>query len=384
MKKIFYSMLLLLAAGCKDRYDAPVVSPKTGYLVVEGNINSSNGPTIISISRTNPLNNRDINFEAGALVSVEGNDNSSYTLAESNPGQYSGTLNLNAGVKYRTNIHTTNGRQYISDFAEVKNNPPIDSISWQREHDGVGIYVNTHDAQNSTRYYQWEFTETWEFHSHFVSTLIYDTVPNTHPPLYNIMYRNGRHEPDSTLFICYKTVPASTITIGSTVALSNDIVFYPVIFIPPASWKLSVLYSIEVKQHTLTKEGFEYLEKMKKNTETTGSIFDAQPSELRGNIHNPKDPSEQVLGFINISPVQSKRIFISNDQLPGWSYSQDCYRIEVINDPDSIRYYGIGNMPTYPAKLGIFGDIISFYVSSAECVDCRLRGSSIKPVFWPK
>lgn len=384
MKQIFYCIFFLLAEGCKDRYNAPVVSPDTGYMVIEGNINISNGPTVITISRTNKLNNREINFENGAKVTIEGNNNSSYPLAETNPGQYTSDLILNSSVKYRVNISTADGKQYLSDFVEVKNNPPIDSISWQREHDGVGIYVNTHDPQNNTRYYQWEYIETWEFHSHFVSTLKYDSNFSVRPPVYTIGFRNARRDPDSTLFVCYKTVPSSNITTGSTIALSNDVVFLPILYIPPESWKLSVLYSIEVKQHTLTREGYDYLERMKKNTETTGTVFDAQPSELVGNIHCVRNPAEPVLGFINISPVQTKRIYINNDQLPGWNYSQNCFRIEVINDPDSIRYNGLGNMPTYPAKLGILGAIISFYVSSPECVDCSLRGTSTKPSFWPK
>jgi hypothetical protein len=44
MKKYFnYLLLLFIAIGCKEKYISPVVSPATGYLVVEGIINSGAG-----------------------------------------------------------------------------------------------------------------------------------------------------------------------------------------------------------------------------------------------------------------------------------------------------------------------------------------------------
>ncbi len=383
MKKIYTFTLLLLALGCRDKYNAPVISPSTGYLVVEGNINSGNGTTTITLSRTTKLDSFTIKYEQGAIVKVEGDDNSSYSLAETGAGQYTADLNLNPTVKYKVSITTSNGKQYVSDLAQVKTNPPIDSISWQQEHDGVGIYINTHDPQNNTRYYQWEFVETWEFHSHYVTSLKYFVDNNTMPPSYAVVYRNGLHNPDSSLYVCYQSAPSSNIFIGSTAKLSNDVVYLPLVFIPHADWKLSVLYSIEVKQHALTKEGYEFLERMKKNTETTGSVFDAQPSELNGNIHCITDPTEPVIGYINISPVYSKRIFISNSQLPDWGYEQSCFRMEIDNISDSIKLKGLGLTPTYPNKLGMFGAILTFYVSSVECVDCTLRGTNVKPSFWP-
>lgn len=383
MKKIYTFALLLLALGCRDKYNAPVVSPSTGYLVVEGNINSGNGTTTITLSRTTKLDSFTIKYEQGAIVKVEGDDNSSYSLAETGVGQYTADLNLNPTVKYKVSITTSNGKQYVSDLAQVKTNPPIDSISWQQEHDGVGIYINTHDPQNNTRYYQWEFVETWEFHSHYVTSLKYFVDNNIMPPSYSVGYRNGLHNPDSSLYVCYQSAPSSNIFIGSTAKLSNDVVYLPLVFIPHADWKLSVLYSIEVKQHALTKEGYEFLERMKKNTETTGSVFDAQPSELNGNIHCITDPTEPVIGYINISPAYSKRIFISNSQLPDWGYEQSCFRMEIDNISDSIKLKGLGLTPTYPNKLGMFGAILTFYVSSVECVDCTLRGTNVKPSFWP-
>ena len=48
MRKIVYCCLTILLFCCKQKYDAPVKAPKTGYLVIEGYI-SANGPAEIHL-----------------------------------------------------------------------------------------------------------------------------------------------------------------------------------------------------------------------------------------------------------------------------------------------------------------------------------------------
>ena len=118
----------------------------------------------------------------------------------------------------------------------------------------------------------------------------------------------------------------------------------PLLFIEPASEKLSVLYSINVKQYALSHEAYLFFEKVKKNTEQVGSVFDPQPSELQGNIHCITIPDEMVVGYVDILEEKTQRIFISNAMLPGWNYRAHCRVFKIDNNPDSIRKYGIGFM----------------------------------------
>src|SRR4030095_7378655 len=95
-------------------------------------------------------------------------------------GEYSiAQLILNSNKKYRLYIRTRDGKEYISDFTAIKHTPPIDSISWQRENGGVRLYVHSHDAQNGTKYYQWKYEETWEFHSDYYSSIKYQRNNST-------------------------------------------------------------------------------------------------------------------------------------------------------------------------------------------------------------
>lgn len=383
---MFYYSLVLLAVACKEKYESPVKSTVTDYLVVEGIINSGLGTTNIILSRTTKLNNRKIQYEHGAQVKVEGEDNSSYFLSETSLGHYSvSNLNLNSSRKYRLSIRA-GGKVYLSNFIAVRNNPPIDSISWKRENDGVQLYIHTHDPQNNTRYYQWQYTETWEFHSPRRADLKYKITAGQGGPVYSVAYRDSStYSYDPRLFYCWQSESSSNILIGSSAKLSKDAIYLPLAFIPPASWKLSVLYSINAKQSSLSKEGYEFLERMKKNTESTGSIFDAQPFELNGNMYCVSDPTEPVIGYINICPVQEKRIFINYTKVPNWTYNPyaGCEQLEIKNVSDSIQSMGSGLLPTYVATISPLGSILTFYAAAPDCVDCTLKGTNIKPTFWP-
>ncbi len=385
--RIIYSLLLFSLWGCKEKYISPVISPSTGYLVVEGIINSGNGETNITLSRTVALSAKAILYETGAKVNVEGDDNSLYALKEITNGHYTtSNLKLNASKKYRINIATLDGKKYLSDFASVKNNPPIDSINYKNESQGLQFYVDTHDPSNTTKYYQWDYTETWEFHSTYQTYLKYKIVNSSKGQQYSVVFIDStKFGIDVGQYICWKTENSTSILTGSTATMSSDVIHLPINMIPPASWKLGVLYSINVRQYSLSKGRYEFLQRMKKNTEGTGSIFDAQPSELSGNIHCTSS-NEPVIGYIDICPVQEKRIFVNPYQVPDWAYwlyKPNCPEIVVTNNSDSIQIKAIMLLPTnYKDINSMTGAIISFFAAPPECVDCRLKGSNIKPSFW--
>ncbi len=386
MKKIFFVVLVFITSACKEIYVSPFQSPETGFLVVEGAIISGQGTTTIKLSRTTKLDIRKFEVELGAILTVEGDDNSLYILFEKGNGHYEGIdLNLNNTHKYRLRIKTTAGKEYLSDFSVVKNNPPIEDVSWKRENGGVQLYISTNDPQNNTRYYQWEYTETWEFHSAYPSYLKYKTQSIPGGDTYEVVFKDSTtFSFDPTIYTCWKSNASTNLLIGSSARLSRDAIYLPLTFIPPFSQQIGILYSINVKQYSWSKEGYEFLERMKKNTEGTGSVFDAQPSELKGNIYCITDPAEPVIGFVNICKAQEKRIFIRPSEVPGWNYNDGCRFFEIENQSDSIRLKGLGLMPAYVAKTSPFGGaILSFIASIPDCVDCPLTGTNRKPVFWP-
>jgi hypothetical protein len=388
MRKITCILLIVMAMACKEKYESPVESPVTGYLVIEGVVNSGPGNTNIRLTRTTKLGNAAMIFEKAAQVKIEGENNNSFTLAEKTAGNYSAdNLNLPNNQKYRLRIKTNGGKEYLSAFVEVKKNPPIDTVSWKEENGGLQLYIQTHDDQNKTQYYQWEYKETWEFRSFYRSNLKYKITPcqGQGCPTIAAVYRDPvTLSYDSTIVRCWQSDTSTSMQLGSTVKLEKDIVYLPLVYIPPKSWKLGELYTIFVKQVTWTKEGYEFLEKMKKNTEVTGSVFDAQPSELKGNFQNIKDPTEPVIGFFNICNVEQRRFWIIKTDVPAWGYRPECPELNVLNISDTIYAYASGMLPTVPTEYGINGSILMFGAAPPDCVDCTLKGTNIKPSFWPQ
>lgn len=383
MKKITYFFILLFySISCREAYNVPSPSPPTGYLVVEGFINNGTEPTSIKLSRTTKLyDSAEVIYEYNAQVSIEGENNESYPLYESINGTYlSSELHLNSNEKYRLHILTTDGKEYLSDFSAVRNTPPIDSVSWKREN-GVQLYINTHDPQNNTRYYQWKYEETWEFHSAFASSLNYIFDPASSKNT-GVEYKYPDASTDTTIYKCWKTVNSTSINLGSSEKLAQDLIYLPLIYVEPASVKISVLYSINVKQYALSQDAYLFLQKIKKNTEQLGSVFDPQPSALQGNIHCLTNPAEVVVGFVEVSQEQNQRIYITNDQVPDWDYDAGCRSVVIFNNEDSIAKYGTGLIPAFPDE--VFRDfVVTFYAAEVRCIDCTLRGTNVKPDYWP-
>ncbi|MET0299508.1 MAG: DUF4249 domain-containing protein [Flavitalea sp.] len=377
MNKILCLLVLVTAIGCKDRYKLPVDVPSTGYLVVDGTINAGSGSTSITLSRTSRLvDTFNINYVKDATVTVEGEDNSVMSLYYTGElGQYENPqLTLNPAVKYRLRIQSSEGKEYLSSYLNVQKSPPIDNLVWDRDDAGVNVYADAHGTAETSGFYRWDYRETWEYHSAFVPNLKLNQVP-----LAEYIFPNQMG--DASKFYCWSNANSTRIEILSTAKLAVDTAHYSVIKIPRASAKLSVLYSALIRQYAISKECFEYLARMKKNTEQTGSLFDAQPSELKGNITCTTDPNEPVIGFIEITETFSKRIFIRNSEVPGWGYSLGCLQQSVLNHPDSIAG---GGVPTIPDIISPSGDIVRAFMTSLDCVDCTARGgSTTKPDFWP-
>ena len=376
MKKIYYIFIFLTGFsffGCKEKYDPPLASLPKSFLVVEGTLKPGNQPTTIRLTRTSKLDkNATVQTENNATLTVEGNNNTTAFLAAAGNGNYiSNNLNLNPNNEYRLRIKTTDGKEYLSDYVKVKITPPIDSISWRRETEGVRIYANAKDPSNNTVYYRWDYEETWEIRSVYGPTIIYE---------------NGRIRdrvfPQENVSICWKNNLSTNIILANSLRLKSDIINEaPILFIPLGDEKLLWRYSVLVRQYAMDKEAYNFFDLMKRNSEDIGSIFSPQPSEIKGNIHCVTDPAEFVVGFVTASTVPEKRIFIEAGQVVPWPSPNNCIELRVHNIPDSIRYFVNGGYMPYYHIIPPPDDLILF--STPDCVDCRTRGgSTARPLFW--
>lgn len=408
---VFFIGLFLAAFGCKKLYNPPYIASPGNYLVVEGTINAGPGQTTIKLSRTvNVSSSTTVNPVHNAIVSIESDKGDVYPLMEANGGNYiSATLSLDNTAHYRLRIKTPDAHEYLSDYVTVTNSPPIDNISFNFKRTGIQFYVSTHDPQNSTWYYRWEYEETWVLHSAFFSEYKSngDTVTD-------------RDLTNDQIYQCWKSDTSTALVLGTSAGLSQDVISNaPVTFVDSTSQKLDgkrslILeqklpqvnaYSILVKQYGLTRAAYNYWINLKKNTQDIGRLFDPLPSEIFGNIHSLTDPKEPVLGYIGAGTISTKRIFISNGQIPTvWTlispYDEcrvDSLYLDTLLKGDQFRTneenFGFNiNKGTQPNLLQIpiqalfdpmTGKIIGHTGATPFCADCTLAGATSQtPAFW--
>ena len=395
MKRWWYILFVILAVQCRNAYNVTPSTNGDGALVVEGILNA-NGRTTINLSRTTRLSDKRIAPESGASLVIQSEaSGDNFPMLEISKGVYQGPeIIFSPADKYRLKIQTSDSREYATDFRTAVTSPVIDSITWIQSASGVNIFSNSRDDVNNNKYFKLDYEETWEFHSSYRATLHF--VKNDDPSGYplRLEYLLPSQSVDERLFKCYNNRQSTNINIFSTEALGTNVLYFQLRDIPAASIELSVLYSILVKQYALSQDGYEFFARMKKNTESLGSIFDAQPTELSGNVTSLTDPSELVIGFVECTTVETKRIFINNEELEAWGYDQGCKAYSepnpefssypYPNDPslfEKISERGV--VPTIPAETGIGGSVITWYANIVDCVDCRQRGSNVKPDFWP-
>ncbi|GAB4035151.1 DUF4249 domain-containing protein [Spirosoma jeollabukense] len=363
-------LMIALVGGCVDPYRPPEIASPDSYLVVNGFFDSAPGnTTTIQLSRTQNLTDpKAPTAETRAKVTIESAHNASYALTEATGGLYtlSGVTPLSSET-YRLHIKTAKGLDYYSDYVPVVTTPPIDSVGWYVDNEGVHVHVNTHDPNNNTHYYRWEFDETWEYTSAFYSSYVYD------PKTRNILNRT------EDIYHCWGSATSKNIILSSTARLSKDIVNkFPLTTVTGSSLKLQSKYSILVRQYALSQAGYDYYDQLAKLTQSIGSIFDPQPTQITGNFHSSTNPGDLVLGFFRVGTVTSKRIFIKRAQLPQLAVTtgyEACY-----TQVDTLSLAEIRDKQ--PGIITLF-EPGTYLTNPIDCLDCRMRGGvTTKPAFW--
>ncbi|MEO6851503.1 MAG: DUF4249 domain-containing protein [Mucilaginibacter sp.] len=384
-KILFIIVIFIFIVSCKKPFAPAGIQSATGFLVVEGVIDPGNDTTRFKLSRVVKLDTITAAPVTNALVFIEGMDNSTSQLNGNAAGIYSLRLSLDNSQKYRLHIKAADGKDYKSDYVDIKITPGIDAINYKIKNNELQISLDTHDETNNTRYYRWNYIETWQFHSRYESTYVSNGD--------SVIARRA----DQQVYFCYANDNSNSILLGSSARLTKDVISAaPIVFIPPTSERIEKKYSILVNQYALTSDAYNFWENIKKNTEELGSIFDAQPSEIAGNIHCTTNPEEPVIGYVSASTFSSKRIFIDNSSLPtDWKpvYPYNCPTDSVFLEWFNGKEYINQENQVFNYKKGGYSEIPITAIKSKKnglghlgaapvCVDCTLRGTLKKPSFW--
>jgi hypothetical protein len=385
----FILIVFLLILACRKTYDPPAIQASNHFLAVDGFINTgTNSITSITVSRSLNLHDSVPNIpELGAHVVIQSSGGNSYMLQDTaGDGVYvSKALTLDTTLNYQLAITGADGNKYISDFVSPKSSPPIDSITWELVDDpitlqqAVKIYVNSHDANNNTHYYRWDYLQTFKHLS------VYETPwGQANGRIFSLFQVYGS---TYNTHSCWTTSLSGNILLGTSIALSQDVISQALIAdIQQNDATMDLGSSFLVRQYPLTAEAYNYWLTVQKNSQSLGGLFDLQPSQITGNLHCTTNPGNPALGYVSASSVHEERIYISNKSLPNWKSNPaySCVTYGILQDQTDLLIYSYPDTAYGPYHFE--GDfIIYLIVAPKSCMDCRYQGGiNQKPDFWPQ
>jgi|WetSurMetagenome_2_1015567.scaffolds.fasta_scaffold53406_2 hypothetical protein len=395
-KGVFLLFIIGMVSSCIAPYAIKIDNVKS-LLVVDALLTDENASNYVVLTRTKNSSFEEVEKETGAEVSITDDTGKKAILNETTEGVYktdSLTFRGETGKTYTLNIKTIDGEEFKSDPCLLSPVKDIDSVYYgpynevidAETHQGLRIYVDS-EGESDCNFYRWTYDEWWKF-----------SVP--YPKKFNYV-NDSTFTPCSQINqVCWSHHKSYDIDIKSTLAEgTNSFKKLPVLFIDPQkSNRLLIQYYIRVKQMSISAKEYEFWNQLKQISEAGGDIFDRQPFQIAGNIHNVRNSDENVLGYFQVSGVKSSGIYITKaeaDKINIPEYNYECkydikgpqdYPIDPGDPPptlDDINFWftWAGYVFVEPVIQSGFAQTRLVF-ALPFCTDCTLEGSLKKPDFW--
>ncbi len=392
-KILFFTIFCLSVSSCTEQY---VFQTNTfeSILVVQANITNELKKQEVKITRSFRLEADGPTFEKGANVYVTDSENNNYDFElEDFSGLYVSKNPFQAvpGRSYQLNITTKDGKSYsstlqtLTSVSEINVEPKVETIDGIK---GVQIVVTSNDPTANSKFYRFEYEETYKVVSPNwnPNKLVVDPNGTGQYPSYLIVPRGKETR------VCFTTKKSDDLILISTMGLSEDRINLPIRFIDMKSPILNERYSIIVRQYIQSLESYTYYKTLKTLSTSSSLLSQVQPGFNYGNLKNNDDPEEKVIGYFEVSSISSKRIFFNfrdvfvSDPYP--PFYTDCKPEELANCwpyKGCAGFYILALVQSpVPDKVfyGAVDDLSSIVFVPAPCGDCTSISSNIKPAFW--
>lgn len=361
----FCLFLILLMSSCVEEYsNNPTL--KSEVLIVDGLItNQLEADTIeVSYSKGKGVSG-EITPIQNCKLTVTTDDGKDFELKEDLPGKYYTPQNLVKliGKSYRLKLTIPNGGIYESTFEKMSSVPPIlkvydtfdpkailktDGKSYRK---GNKVYINFQDPSEEANNYLFRYKYYEQISickSCGGSTLLADGV--TCLPKYLPKYPLYDYECDG---YCWDIIYENSINIFSDVYTNGKAINGQLVATIP--WVNYTGALIEIKQYSISTEGYRFYNLLSLQGNKTGSLTDTPPAPIAGNIRNINNPQEAVVGFFGASSVNSIR-----------------YNVD--------RKANIGSAEEYIGHFIVLEDE-GVPRNQAKCIESRTR-TKIKPTGW--
>lgn len=395
MKTKFVTQLVFLIligfglTNCTDPYKMKTDTFEDA-VVIEATITNILEKQTVKVFRTYRFEDFGPVFEENADVTVTDSDGNQYPFVENNRTYTSVTpFQAVPGKEYHLTVITSDGKKYVSTKEVLPTDTPMQDLTANvRTIDnirGVEIRAKSYDPSNSSKYYRFEYEETYKV---IAPRWIPFKGVVSGPSLYELFVTMvPRTEEAET---CYSTDKSTDILLLNTKETTEDRVDFPVRFISTQNYIMSYRYTILVRQYVQNQHAYNYYKNLKKLSGSGSILSPNQPGYLVGNIKSASNPNEKVIGFFDVSTVSSKRIFFNYaDLFPGEELPP--YKVNCFLTRFDYCYGG----PTCSAPaINIFlnNNLMAIYnyaeapnayvITPIECGDCTSFSSNVMPPFW--
>jgi Domain of unknown function (DUF4249) len=305
-------VLAMFLVNCIDPYADSKLLTTTRKLIVNAKISNQPEPFTVRLTRSVAFLEKDATVPViGAKLYILDNLNNRYDLIDIGKGNYQTVTNQTAieGRSYQLFIQS-GGKNYESAVETLRPVPAIDKLTYQYKQQTSAsgakkgmfeVILETKDNKTTGDYYRWT-TTNYRYLSICYSRNCYpDECPVP------VMYRTKCCSPCWEINRDY-----GRILLASDNLINGNAIKQMVAIVPYTSYRP---YYLEVAQYSLSKGAYDYWTKINTQINNTGSIFDAPPANIRGNIVCKDDPTEQVLGYFETTSVSYKNIFVLRDNL---------------------------------------------------------------------
>ena len=376
-KLLGIGFLLLCMYSCIEPFH-PEIKESQDMLVINGSISDKPGWHFVEVSRSSPYNEPGFIPEKGCVVRVEDENGRGVTYSEYQPGIYRADLDesfLGVNNAYRLNVYTQDGMEYQSDYDSLLACPPIDSLYYEIELPvsddpnitylgGVQFYVDIKGERGDSRNFLWKLEETYEYRSYYLIQYLWENDSvyefDTATDSINRCYTGG------SILEIY--------TASSRYLVANELNKYPLNYVSAKFPQLRFEYGLLVTQYSLSDEAFLYWEKIRTLTDEEGSLYEKQPANADGNIHNVNDPEEQILGFFYASQEREK-----------WIQLKRPFLMYILDAPCWLELANLDELESGSYMVSVDEDGMGppYGTGDKDCFDCRLLGGILEPpAYW--
>ena len=386
---LFY--LTMVALSCVDEYTIPketAIEYET-EIVIEGRILAGE-ESVIHLSYTTPINSEEETSDIlNAQVYVIGQNGYRSEAAEfdiEDDCYVIDTRRLENNTLYAVEV-TVDGETYQSEFQPLLISPEIDEVTWQEHESSISIHVTTQAEKDAPRHFMWSFDEDWEIHAD-VDMRGNDTIK----PYYVKDQYPDLTETRNPYLFCWMHDVSRNVLLHSTANLSENVLENIQLHeISIEDIRLSYIYSIQVKQWSLSDEAYNYYSILKRYTEEDEGLFTPVLSDYRGNITCTSHPNKRAHGYVLASSVTTKRIFIYEKDFKHMRSLYETPNCFARNwERDALSFAAVLNSYPWKSPWVIMARDGNPWDQDAlmytwYCVDCRqtIGATKKRPDFWP-